>query len=122
MQSTASCGHSRAPGEPCDRPFPENSFNPTWTPHCPDLKPAFAEICITWELEYPHACCQELLKRAASHRERLRGAPVPDVEVVHKVQRAQAAVPEIKKLGSYTAGVKLHPEVKATMKIDVVAQ
>ena len=68
-----------APGKPCDRPFPENSFNPTWTPHCPELKPAFAEICITWEIEYPHACCQELLKRVASHLERLTGAPVCDV-------------------------------------------
>ena len=51
-------------GPDADKPFPENSFNPAWTPHCPELKPAFAEICVTWELEYPHACCQELLKRA----------------------------------------------------------
>ena len=24
-----------------DRPFPENAFNPTWAPFCPELKPAF---------------------------------------------------------------------------------
>ena len=37
-------------------------------------------------------------------------------------EKCEVTLPEIKKLGSYTAGVKLHPEVKATMKIDVVAQ
>ena len=26
--------------------FPENSFNPAWQPFCPDVKPAFGEICI----------------------------------------------------------------------------
>ena len=46
-----------------DRPFPENSFNPTWEPHCPELKPAFAEICVTWELEYHQACLGELVQR-----------------------------------------------------------
>merc|ERR1719238_2252874 len=36
-------------------------------------------------------------------------------------EKCEVTLPEIKKLGSYTAAVKLHPEVKATMKIDVVA-
>ena len=27
-------------------PFPENSFNPAWQPYCPEVKPAFGEICI----------------------------------------------------------------------------
>ena len=36
-----------------DRPFPENVFNSEWTPFLPELKPAFAAIAITWELEYP---------------------------------------------------------------------
>ena len=81
-----------APGKPCDRPFPENTFNPTWTPHCPEFKPAFAEICITWELEYPQACCQELLRRVASHLERLTGAPVCDVaEAMESLQRDEGA-------------------------------
>ena len=49
-----------------DRPFPENSFNPGWEPYCPELKPAFAEIAVTWEHEYQHACVQELLKQVAA--------------------------------------------------------
>ena len=34
--------------KPHELPFPENAFNPTWAPYCPELMPAFAEICITW--------------------------------------------------------------------------
>ena len=47
--------------------FPENSFNPAWQPFCPDLKPAFSEICITWELEYSHASVADLIKRVGGH-------------------------------------------------------
>ena len=51
-------------------PFPENSYNPTWQPFCPDVKPAFGEICITWELSYPHACLADLIKRLSRHLKR----------------------------------------------------
>ena len=37
-------------------------------------------------------------------------------------EKCDVTLPEIKKLGSYTVGVKLHPEVKATFTVDVVAQ
>ena len=86
-----------------DKPFPENSFNPSWTPYCPDLKPAFAEICVTWELEYPHACCQELLKRAASHLERLLGKAVCNVDAA---TRSLAAAEE----ASLRAAMRVQPE------------
>ena len=70
-----------------DRPFPENSFNPGWEPHCPELKPAFAEIAVTWEHEYQHACVQELLKRTAAHLQRLLGEKVCDVpEAIRKLE------------------------------------
>ena len=86
-----------------DKPFPENSFNPSWTPHCPELKPAFAEICVTWELEYPHACCQELLRRAASHLERLLGKAVCNVDAA---TRSLAAAEE----ASLRAAMRVQPE------------
>ena len=72
-----------------DKPFPENSFNPGWEPFCPELKPAFAEIAVTWELEYPHACVQELLKRTASHLKRLLGRKVCDVVEATKKLNAE---------------------------------
>ena len=43
-------------GSKRDRPFPENVFNPTWTPFLPELSGAFTTIAITWELEYKPAC------------------------------------------------------------------
>ena len=52
-------------GTPSTFTFPENAFNPAWQPFCPDVKPAFGEICITWELTYPHACMTHLIKRVS---------------------------------------------------------
>jgi hypothetical protein len=34
------------------------------------VKPAFGEICITWELSYPHACLADLIKRVSRHLKR----------------------------------------------------
>ena len=34
------------------------------------MKPAFGEICITWELSYPHACLADLIKRVSRHLKR----------------------------------------------------
>ena len=48
-----------------DRPFPENVFNPTWSPHLPALSPAFTTIAINWELEYKPACVLEVVQRVA---------------------------------------------------------
>eukprot|EP00966_Prymnesium_polylepis_P212905 4930999-Prymnesium_polylepis.1 len=38
-------------GENRDKTFPENSFNPTAEPFVPEVKAAFAEIAVTWELD-----------------------------------------------------------------------
>ena len=46
-----------------DRPFPENVFNPTWSPFLPELSPAFTTIAITWELEYKPACVLQVVER-----------------------------------------------------------
>ena len=43
---------------------------PTRQPFCPDVKPAFGEICITWELSYPHSCLTDLIKRVSRHLKR----------------------------------------------------
>ena len=48
-----------------NRPFPENVFNPTWSPHLPDLSPAFTTIAINWELEYKPACVLQVVERLA---------------------------------------------------------
>ena len=37
------------------------------------MKPAFAEIAVSWEIEYAPMCLGELLKRIAGHMERLTG-------------------------------------------------
>ena len=64
-------------GTPSTFTFPENAFNPAWQPYCPDVKPAFGEICITWELTYPHACMTHLIKRV-SRRLMKRPHPSPN--------------------------------------------
>ena len=60
-------------------PFPENAFNPACTPYRPELKPAFIDICVTWELEYAHVCMSEVLERVGAHLELVLGKPVLDV-------------------------------------------
>eukprot|EP00966_Prymnesium_polylepis_P308628 7132339-Prymnesium_polylepis.1 len=67
-----------------DKSFPENSFNPTCTPFVPEVKPAFAEIAVTWELAYMDACMVELLKRVGSHLQRLLGFEAFDVKTAVK--------------------------------------
>ena len=49
-----------------DRPFPENVFNPTWTPFLPELSGAFTTIAITWELEYKPACVLQVSESVRS--------------------------------------------------------
>ena len=51
-----------------DRPFPENVFNPTWTPFLPELSGAFTTIAITWELEYKPACVLQVSESVRSKR------------------------------------------------------
>ena len=68
-----------------DAAFPENAFNPNWDPYLPELAPAFAEIAITWELEYPAACELELMRRVGAHLQRLKDRPVVDISHVSKV-------------------------------------
>ena len=65
-------------GTPSTFTFPENAFNPAWQPYCPDVKPAFGEICITWELTYPHACMTHLIKRVSRRLERPHPHPRPN--------------------------------------------
>jgi len=81
-------------GEKRDRTFPENAFNPTWSPHVPTVGPAFAEIAVTWETEFQFACLEELVKRVGSHLGRLGGGTV-DVEAakltLHKAEDAVVA-------------------------------
>ena len=55
--------YAKTRGAPRDMPFPENTFNTGCEPFRPELKPAFAEIAITWELEYHQACLTELVNR-----------------------------------------------------------
>lgn len=65
-----------------DSPFPENAFNETWVPHVPSVKPAFKDIALTWESDYPHACQAELLKRVGALLSRRLGhSVIHDVKV-----------------------------------------
>ena len=66
-----------------EKAFPENAFNSAWTPFVPEVGPAFAEIAVTWETNYPHACFEELIRRIGSHLERLTGSEVVDIATVH---------------------------------------
>ena len=50
-----------------DKTFPENAFDSRSSPYVPEVKPAFAEIAVTWEDEFSHACAAELLKRVVAH-------------------------------------------------------
>jgi len=94
-------------GEKGDKTFPENAFNSTWTPFVPEVAPAFAEIAVTWESEYPHACFEELIKRASSHLQRLTGEQVVDMEAV-RIKLAQAEDREVRKAAKATpVGVTL---------------
>jgi len=71
-------------GEERDIAFPENAFNPSWDPYLPELGPAFAEIAVTWEVDYPAACELELMRRVAGHLERRTGNEVVDISTVTK--------------------------------------
>eukprot|EP00966_Prymnesium_polylepis_P272168 6288263-Prymnesium_polylepis.1 len=51
-------------GEKRDKTFPENSFNPSCVPFVPEVKPAFAEIAVTWELD----CANRRMNRPDSKR------------------------------------------------------
>ena len=71
------------------------------------MGPAFAEIAVTWESEYPHACFEELIKRASSHLQRLTGEQVVDMEAV-RIKLAQAEDREVRKAAKATpVGVTL---------------
>ena len=90
-------------GGKADKTFPENAFNPTWKPFCPDVAPAFAEIAVTWESEYPEACLEELLKRVSSHLTRLTGQVVVDMDRMRKVlaeNEEQALLTQAKQMPS----------------------
>ena len=78
-------------GDEHEHDFPENAFNPFWTPHLPELAPAFAEIAVAWEVEYAEACELELLRRVAACLEKQEGRPVVNISAVsHKLSEAEA--------------------------------
>ena len=66
-----------------EKAFPENAFNSAWTPFVPEVGPAFAEIAVTWEADYPYACFEELIKRVGSHLQHLTGSGIVDIATVH---------------------------------------
>lgn len=73
-----------------EKTFPENAFNSSWTPYLPEVSPAFAEIAIAWEAEYPHACFEELITRVGAHLHRLTGTHVVDIPSMrYKLARAE---------------------------------
>ena len=84
--SPHSCGtYYRGAGETrqtATKHFPENVFNPLWTPYLPELKPAFAEIAIHWEDHYKPACLAELVLRLAAHVHRVTGVQSLDTKSV----------------------------------------
>lgn len=43
--------------------FPENAFNPSWSPYLPQLKPAFAGIATAWEAGFEGECLLSLLRK-----------------------------------------------------------
>ncbi|KAL3928027.1 MAG: hypothetical protein SGPRY_002566 [Prymnesium sp.] len=64
--------------------FPENAFNPAWTPFMPDVKPAFADIAVTWHKEQEIASISQFLRRAhATYTPDPDSGPLFDVQAVH---------------------------------------
>eukprot|EP00327_Prymnesium_parvum_P015384 CAMPEP_0113291852 /NCGR_PEP_ID=MMETSP0008_2-20120614/34296_1 /TAXON_ID=97485 /ORGANISM="Prymnesium parvum" /LENGTH=1239 /DNA_ID=CAMNT_0000143845 /DNA_START=65 /DNA_END=3784 /DNA_ORIENTATION=+ /assembly_acc=CAM_ASM_000153 len=64
--------------------FPENAFNPAWTPFVPEVKPAFADIAVTWHNDHETASLSQFLRRLHTMYKHVNnGASLYDVKLVH---------------------------------------
>eukprot|EP00966_Prymnesium_polylepis_P154930 3577867-Prymnesium_polylepis.1 len=71
--------------------FPENAFNPSWTPFMPEVKLAFADIAVIWHKEHQTASLSQFLRRLhAIYKHVNDGKSLYDIHTVHmKLVRAE---------------------------------
>jgi len=69
---------------PRNATFPENAFNPSWTPFMPEMKPAFSDIAVIWHKDHDTASLSQFLRRTNTiYKHVNRGASLYDAHTVH---------------------------------------